>query len=39
MSFYTQMVKLLVSFYYVEGKRNIILNGVFLLICNIKGFN
>lgn len=38
MSFYIQMVKLLISFYYVEGTGNIILSGVFLLICNIKGF-
>lgn len=32
MSFSTQMVKLPISFYYVQGTGNIILNGVFLVI-------
>lgn len=36
MSFYTQMVKLLISSYYVEGTGNIILNGMFLFIWNKK---
>lgn len=36
-SSYTQMIKLVISFYYMEGTAIIILNVVLLLICKIEG--